>query len=101
MLGYTKEDLDQMCNTVHDAKLFYILNSLFSQIIVFPKRRGHECSRQRKQNSRQPQKRTHYAFKTHHISSALNAQKNPGDDTSHSNKKNNDPKDHEKFFVFE
>jgi hypothetical protein len=27
MLGYTKEDLDQMCNTVHDAKLFYILNS--------------------------------------------------------------------------
>ena len=27
MLGYTKEDLDQMSNTVHDAKLFYILNS--------------------------------------------------------------------------
>jgi len=27
MLGYTKEDLDQMSNSVHDAKLFYILNS--------------------------------------------------------------------------
>jgi hypothetical protein len=27
MLGYTKEDLDQMSNAVHDAKLFYILNS--------------------------------------------------------------------------
>jgi hypothetical protein len=27
MLGYTKEDLDQMINAVHDAKLFYILNS--------------------------------------------------------------------------
>jgi hypothetical protein len=24
MLGYTKEDLDQMSNAVHDAKLFYI-----------------------------------------------------------------------------
>jgi hypothetical protein len=27
MLGYSKEDLDQMSNAVHDAKLFYILNS--------------------------------------------------------------------------
>jgi hypothetical protein len=27
MLGYTKEDLDQMSNSIHDAKLFYILNS--------------------------------------------------------------------------
>jgi hypothetical protein len=27
MLGYTKEDLDQMANSIHDAKLFYILNS--------------------------------------------------------------------------
>ena len=27
MLGYTKEDLDEMTNAVHDAKLFYIRNS--------------------------------------------------------------------------
>jgi len=27
MLGYSKEDLDQMSNAVHDAKLFYIRNS--------------------------------------------------------------------------
>jgi hypothetical protein len=27
MLGYTKEDLDQMANAIHDAKLFYILKS--------------------------------------------------------------------------
>jgi hypothetical protein len=27
MLGYTKEDLDQMANSIHDAKLFYILKS--------------------------------------------------------------------------
>jgi hypothetical protein len=26
MLGYTKEDLDHMSNSIHDAKLFYILN---------------------------------------------------------------------------
>ena len=32
MLGYTKEDLDQMINAVHDAKLFYILNSGVEQI---------------------------------------------------------------------
>jgi hypothetical protein len=24
MLGYTKDDLDEMINSVHDAKLFYI-----------------------------------------------------------------------------
>ena len=24
MLGYTKEDLDEMINAIHDAKLFYI-----------------------------------------------------------------------------
>jgi len=27
MLGYTKEDLYQMTNSIHDAKLFYITNS--------------------------------------------------------------------------
>ena len=27
MLGYSKTDLDEMINSVHDAKLFYILNS--------------------------------------------------------------------------
>ena len=27
MLGYTKDDLDRMVNAVHDAKLFYIINS--------------------------------------------------------------------------
>jgi hypothetical protein len=27
MLGYTKEDLDQMSNSIHDAKLFYITKS--------------------------------------------------------------------------
>jgi hypothetical protein len=32
MLGYTKDDLDQMINSVHDAKLFYILNSGVEQI---------------------------------------------------------------------
>jgi Holliday junction resolvase RusA-like endonuclease len=26
MLGYTKEDLDNMINSVHDAKLFYMMN---------------------------------------------------------------------------
>jgi hypothetical protein len=24
MLGYTKDDLDEMINSVHDAKLFYL-----------------------------------------------------------------------------
>ena len=32
MLGYTKEDLDQMSNAVHDAKLFYIRNSDVEQV---------------------------------------------------------------------
>ena len=32
MLGYTKEDLDQMSNAIHDAKLFYILKSDVEQI---------------------------------------------------------------------
>ncbi len=27
MLGYTEDDLDQMINAVHDAKLFYIRKS--------------------------------------------------------------------------
>jgi hypothetical protein len=27
MLGYTKTDLDEMSNAVHDAKLFYIMKS--------------------------------------------------------------------------
>ncbi len=27
MLGYTKDDLDRMTNAIHDAKLFYIINS--------------------------------------------------------------------------
>jgi hypothetical protein len=27
MLGYTKEDIDQMSNSIHDAKLFYIMKS--------------------------------------------------------------------------
>lgn len=27
MLGYTVDDLDEMINSVHDAKLFYIRNS--------------------------------------------------------------------------
>ena len=27
MLGYTESDLDEMMNAVHDAKLFYIINS--------------------------------------------------------------------------
>jgi hypothetical protein len=26
MLGYTMDDLDQMINAVHDAKLFYLKN---------------------------------------------------------------------------
>ena len=32
MLGYAKEDLDQMSNAVHDAKLFYIRNSGVQQV---------------------------------------------------------------------
>jgi len=32
MLGYTKDDLDQMSNAVHDAKLFYIRNSDVEQV---------------------------------------------------------------------
>jgi hypothetical protein len=32
MLGYTKEDLDQMSNAVHDAKLFYIMKSDVEQV---------------------------------------------------------------------
>jgi len=32
MLGYTKDDIDQMSNAVHDAKLFYILKSDVEQI---------------------------------------------------------------------
>jgi len=27
MLGYTKEDIDHMSNSIHDAKLFYITKS--------------------------------------------------------------------------
>jgi hypothetical protein len=27
MLGYSKTDLDEMTNAVHDAKLFYIMKS--------------------------------------------------------------------------
>jgi hypothetical protein len=27
MLGYTKTDLDEMTNAIHDAKLFYIMKS--------------------------------------------------------------------------
>ena len=27
MLGYDKDDLDEMSNSIHDAKLFYIRNS--------------------------------------------------------------------------
>ncbi len=27
MLGYTKDDLDRMTNAIHDAKLFYIINT--------------------------------------------------------------------------
>ena len=27
MLGYTKDDLDRMTYAIHDAKLFYIINS--------------------------------------------------------------------------
>ncbi len=27
MLGYTKSDLDDMTNAIHDAKLFYISNT--------------------------------------------------------------------------
>ena len=26
MLGYTKTDLDEMTNSVHDAKVFYMMN---------------------------------------------------------------------------
>jgi hypothetical protein len=32
MLGYTKTDLDEMINSVHDAKLFYIRNSDVEQV---------------------------------------------------------------------
>jgi hypothetical protein len=32
MLGYTKEDIDQMSNAVHDAKLFYIMKSDVTQV---------------------------------------------------------------------
>jgi hypothetical protein len=27
MLGYTKTDIDEMSNSIHDAKLFYIMKS--------------------------------------------------------------------------
>ena len=27
MLGYTESDLNRMANAIHDAKLFYIINS--------------------------------------------------------------------------
>jgi hypothetical protein len=27
MLGYTKEELDEMVNAIHDAKVFYIMKS--------------------------------------------------------------------------
>jgi hypothetical protein len=27
MLGYTKTDIDEMSNSIHDAKLYYIKNS--------------------------------------------------------------------------
>ena len=27
MLGYTKTDIDEMSNSIHDAKLYYIRNS--------------------------------------------------------------------------
>ncbi len=27
MLGYTKDNLDRMTNAIHDAKLFYIINT--------------------------------------------------------------------------
>jgi hypothetical protein len=32
MLGYIKEDIDQMSNAIHDAKLFYIRNSDVEQV---------------------------------------------------------------------
>lgn len=32
MLGYSKTDLDEMINSVHDAKLFYILKSDVEQV---------------------------------------------------------------------
>jgi hypothetical protein len=32
MLGYSKTDLDEMINSVHDAKLFYILKSDVTQV---------------------------------------------------------------------
>jgi hypothetical protein len=32
MLGYSKTDLDEMINSVHDAKLFYIRNSDVEQV---------------------------------------------------------------------
>jgi hypothetical protein len=32
MLGYTKDDIDQMSNSIHDAKLFYIRNSDVEQV---------------------------------------------------------------------
>jgi hypothetical protein len=32
MLGYSKADLDEMINSVHDAKLFYIRNSDVEQV---------------------------------------------------------------------
>jgi len=32
MLGYTKEDIDQMSNAIHDAKLFYIMKSDVEQV---------------------------------------------------------------------
>ena len=32
MLGYSKTDLDEMTNAVHDAKLFYIMKSDVTQV---------------------------------------------------------------------
>jgi hypothetical protein len=32
MLGYTKEDIDHMSNSIHDAKLYYIRNSDVEQV---------------------------------------------------------------------